>query len=133
MLNQFKVLNGDMPLKFDSLNTIYTININNGDEVLKFEYKIADGDTLSVFNNTLDKEVNEVVLTVYNDHDQMSYYFYVYKEQDQKVVNNIETKEELETSGEMPSYIAPSIASICFLFILLFFTLLFKKSKKCKF
>ena len=37
----------------------------------------------------------------------------------------------LNVSADKPAlYVAPSIGVVCFLFILLFFTLLFKKNKK---
>ena len=131
MLNDLKILNGEMPLKFDSLNTTYTINVKPEVKELLLEYDIPENYHISIFNNNLDKEINEVVLTVYNDTDQTSYYLYVYKEENKEVTSNISTKENLEiTKNDMPIYIAPSIASVCFIFILLFFTLLFKKNIK---
>ena len=130
MLNDLTILNGDMSLKFDSLNTIYTITLNNNDNKLSFDYKINDGDKLSVFGNDLEEGLNEVVLTVYNDKEQMSYYLYVLKKETELANKTIDEVQELnisKTEGLFP-YAAPLVGSSCFLFILLFFTLLFKKN-----
>ena len=131
MLKDLKILNGDMTLKFDSLNTIYTINMSNDDNKLEYEYKIDDGYSLSVYGNKLDDGLNEVVFTVYNDKEQMSYYLYVYKEKTTDIVEINDNSLPLNVVNKLPEYVAPTIGVVCFLFILLFFTFLFKKNKKC--
>ncbi len=134
MLQDLKILNGEMPLKFDPLNTIYTINLTEDEDFLKIDYEIADNALVSIYGNKLTEGLNEVVLTVYNDEDLVSYYLYVYKEKP-SVVMAIDTSVMglQKENTELASYVIPSIASICFIFILLFFTLLFKKKKKCRF
>ncbi len=133
MLKNLKILNGEMPLKFDSLNTIYTINVPSDENSLKLEYEIDDQDKISIYGNNLQEGLNEVVISVYNDEDLNSYYLYVYKDDDKAIsTSNVINKGEREDL-EMPTYVAPAIACGCFLFILLFFTFLFRKSKKCKF
>lgn len=131
MLKDLKIINGDMSLKFDSLNTIYTINLTEDADVLKFQYEISENDKISIMGNDLKAGVNEVVLTVYNDEESMSYYLYVYKEE--MILANSETLSgmELNISGkeEISSYALPTISVVCFITILLFFTLLFKKKK----
>ena len=131
MLKDLKILNGEMALDFDSLNTNYTVNVVNDDKELKYEYKIDDGYILSVYGNNLKDELNEVVFTVYNDKEQMSYYFKVYKEKTTNISMIDNNQTTLNVSADKPAlYVAPSIGVVCFLFILLFFTLLFKKNKK---
>ncbi len=133
MLNSLEVLNGEMSLKFDSLNTIYTVVVDSKQDSLNLKYDCSDDYKVSIFGNVLDDTNNEVVISVYNDFEVMSYYLEVYKEPEvQNVFLGDNEGVSLEVKKEMPIYIAPSIASVCFLFILLFFTLLFKKSKKTK-
>ncbi len=130
MLKDLQILNGEMPLPFNSLNTIYTITVKDTETSLNIDYKIDSSDNISIFGNNLTEELNEVVITVYNDTDMMSYYLYVYKEKsletatDKTVFNSLEINKEA-----LPSFVIPSIASACFVVILLFFTLLFKKKK----
>ena len=131
MLKDLKILNGEMALDFDSLNTNYTVNVVNDDQELKYEYKIDDGYSLSVYGNNLEEGLNEVVFTIYNDKEQMSYYFKVYKEKTTNISMIDNNQTTLNVSADKPAlYVAPSIGVVCFLFILLFFTLLFKKNKK---
>lgn len=133
MLKDLKILNGEMTLKFDSLNTVYTINMLEDDSELKFEYEIDEDNHISIFDNKLDSDENIVVITVYNDEKMMSYYLKVYQKMTttmNKNVNNM-TSLGIEAKKEVPSYAVSSIGAVCFLTILLFFTLLFKKNKKC--
>lgn len=132
MLKDLTIINGDMGLKFDPLNTIYTINLTDDDNILKFQYEINEGDSISVVGNELVGGLNEVVITIYNDVEEMSYYLYVYKEKLLNVNENVETKTALNIvpNESISNYALPSISVICFLTILLFFSLLFKKNKK---
>ncbi|MCM1052929.1 MAG: hypothetical protein NC483_03025 [Ruminococcus sp.] len=135
MLKNLEILNGDMPLKFNSLNTIYTINLYTDDDILKFNYEIDSNDKISVAGNNLTDDINEVVLTVYNDLESESYYLYVYKNEDTLISKDSSSLTSLEIASkeEVSTYAAPTIGAICFLIILLTFTLLFKKKKKCRF
>lgn len=132
MLKDLTIINGDMGLKFDPLNTIYTINLTDDANILKFQYEINEGDSISVVGNELVGGLNEVVITIYNDVEEMSYYLYVYKEKLLNVNENVETKTALNIvpNESISNYALPSISVICFLTILLFFSLLFKKNKK---
>lgn len=135
MLKDLKILNGEMPLEFDPLNTVYTINMNGNNKELEFEYKIADTDSISIIGNDLKEGENNLVITVYNDEKMMSYYLTVYRNCTSQVNNSLNemTNLELASKEEIPSYVVSSIGVICFLTILLFFTLLFKKNKNYRF
>lgn len=134
MLKDLKILNGEMPLEFDPLNTVYTINMDGNNKELEFEYKIDENDNISIVGNDLREGENNLVITVYNDEKMMSYYLTVYCESTSQVNNNLNEIANLElASKEIPSYIVSSIGVICFLTILLFFTLLFKKTKNYRF
>lgn len=131
MLKDLQIINGDMSLKFDSLNTIYTIHLTDDSRVLKFQYEINEKDSISVVGNDLKEGVNEVVLTVYNDEEMMSYYLYVYKDKilQASVSNDNATPLNVDLNNKVSDYALPVISSVCFITILLFFTLLFRKRK----
>ncbi|MCX4254647.1 MAG: hypothetical protein OSJ63_05210 [Bacilli bacterium] len=131
MLKELKILNGELSLEFDSLNTIYTVNLSNDDNMLLLEYKIDENDNISIKGNNLIESKNEVVITVYNDKNSTSYYLEVYKDSSTNVVLNTSKEVGINVAKtEMPDYVVPSIAVVCFLTILFLFVLLFKKSKK---
>lgn len=131
MLKELKILNGELSLEFDSLNTIYTVNLSNDDNMLLLEYKIDENDYISIKGNNLIEGKNEVVITVYNDKNSTSYYLEVYKDSSTNVVLNTSKEVGINVAKtEMPDYVVPSIAVVCFLTILFLFVLLFKKSKK---
>ena len=134
MLKDLKILNGELSVKFDPLNTRYTVNMTNSDTKLELEYKIDEDDEISIFGNSLDGQDDLVVISVYNDDELMSYYLeinfleskYVNLEQDYFA------SLELNSKQEVPKYVAPLIAGVCFLIILFFFAILFKKRKCTK-
>jgi len=132
MLKDLKIINGEMSLKFEPLNTIYTINLTDDANVLKFQYEIEEGDNISIVGNELFGGTNEIVITVYNDLEEMSYYLYVYKEIILNASENVNIGTELNINDKtkISDYALPSISVVCFLLILFFFVLLFKKNKK---
>ena len=133
MLKKLTILNGELSVKFDPLNTRYTVNMNTSDESLKLAYETEDTDQVSVFNNHIKEGKNEIVITVYNDEEMMSYYLEVYQNTSSAALNSEDyfASLEVKSNQDLPEYVAPMIASICFLIILLSFTFLFKKKKKC--
>ena len=132
MLKKLSILNGELSVKFDSQNTRYTVNMTSADKELKIEYIIDEDDKISIFNNELNNDLTEVVITVYNDKEMMSYYLEVYKMLDKTTSDVEEYFDSLQVNSAtyMPNYIAPLIGSSCFLIILFFFTFLFKSRKK---
>lgn len=133
MLKKLTILNGELSIKFNSLNTRYTVNMTTNEEELKLEYEIDEKDNISIYNNHLENDKTEVVITVYNDEESMSYYLEVYKMQEELVEKEEDyfASLEVKTDTYTKEYVAPLIAGICFLIILFFFTVLFKKKKKC--
>lgn len=134
MLEDLKILNGKMTLKFDSFNTIYTVFVDAHVTSLEMEYSLKDGIEISIIGNeNFSYGKNEVVLTVWSDKEMESYYLYVTREHATEVTKNIEDVTSLEIDkGEVWEYAIPVISSICFLIILLTFTFLFKKRKNTK-
>ena len=134
MLKDLKILNGELSVKFDPLNTRYTVNMTNSDTKLELEYKIDEDDEISIFGNSLDGQDDLVVISVYNDDELMSYYLEINFLESKNV--NLEqdyfASLELNSKQEVPKYVAPVIAGVCFLIILFFFAILFKKRKRTK-
>lgn len=134
MLKDLKILNGELSVKFDPLNTRYTVNMTNSDTKLELEYKIDEDDEISIFGNSLDGQDDLVVISVYNDDELMSYYLEINFLESKNV--NLEqdyfASLELNSKQEVPKYVAPVIAGVCFLIILFFFAILFKKRKCTK-
>lgn len=134
MLKDLKILNGELSVKFDPLNTRYTVNMTNSDTKLELEYEIDEDDEISIFGNSLDGQDDLVVISVYNDDELMSYYLEINFLESKNV--NLEqdyfASLELNSKREVPKYVAPLIAGVCFLIILFFFAILFKKRKCTK-
>ena len=134
MLKDLKILNGELSVKFDPLNTRYTVNMTNSDTKLELEYKIDEDDEISIFGNSLDGQDDLVVISVYNDDELMSYYLEINFLESKNV--NLEqdyfASLEVDSNKEIPGYVAPLIAGVCFLIILFFFAILFKKRKITK-
>ncbi len=131
MLKDLKILNGNLDLTFNPLNTIYTITVSSEVNSLEIEYELEENTSISVFGNALEYGTNEVVLTVYNDEEMESYYIYVYREEVTETMQEIENLSALNIEKkEVSEYAAPGISVICFLIILFSFVLLFKKRKK---
>ena len=134
MLKDLKILNGELSVKFDPLNTRYTVNMTNSDTKLELAYEIDEDDEISIFGNSLDGQDDLVVISVYNDDELMSYYLEINFLESKNV--NLEqdyfASLELNSKQEVPKYVAPLIAGVCFLIILFFFAILFKKRKCTK-
>ena len=133
MLKNLTITNAKLSVDFNPLNTRYTIILDSEIEKLDIKYEIDDKDNISIFNNLLDGAKKEVVITVYNDEEQMSYYLEVYPPKEKSVLTEDDYFTQLEVNNKeyMSPYIAPLIGVSCFLLILTFFCFLFKKSKKC--
>ena len=132
MLKKLEILNGELSVKFEPLNTRYTVKMTTNEEELKINYEIEEDDSISIFNNQITKDNTEVVITVYNDEEMMSYYLEVYQMEDKEVTNseNYFKSLEIKSDAYTPEYIAPLIAGVCFVCILFLFAVLFKKKKK---
>ena len=132
MLEKLEILNGELSVRFDPLNTRYTVNMTTDEEELNLELKTDEENEISVFNNHIAKDKTEVVITVYNEKEMMSYYLEVYQLKSEQTTENKDyfSSLEIKSDSKIPGYTAPLIAGICFLIILLIFTFLFKKKKK---
>ena len=132
MLEDLKILNGKMSLKFDPLNTKYTIITDETTTMLDIEYKIKESDNISIIGNNLKDDYTEIIIYTYNEIEHMNYYLYVYKGKKDEVSNNINYFASIETpiKKEVSEFTIPCISASCFIIILILFTILFRRKKR---
>lgn len=131
VLLDLKILNGDMPLKFDKYVNSYTVLVESNVEFLEIEYKIRDTDEIKIINNeNLNYGLNYIFLEITSDNKKNVYTLEVYRE---KVESVMKYQEVTLGSGDkvMNENIPYIISFVCFLIILFFFIIIFvrKKSK----
>lgn len=131
MLEELNILNGEMSLKFDPLNTKYTVFLDNNDKELNLEYKLKEGTNIIIEGNYNLDNGSVVVLTISDNEESVNYVFNVYVKEDREVSKSDTNLVELEIDSqkEISEYAGPGIASICFLLIMFLFVFLFHKKK----
>ncbi len=128
MLQDLKILNGELSLKFDPYQTKYSVNVANDVSSLLFDYVVIDDAKVDILNNDLTRS-DEVRLKVTKDEKTTFYTFNVLKEEEVSTSDMIAKELEVIAPKEISPYAVPSIASISFLLILFLFVLLFSKKK----
>lgn len=131
MIEELKILNGSLSLEFDNLNSRYTVYLPIEENKIEFTYTLKEGASAIIYSNENLKNNSEVIFHVSEGENSQDYLFAVYKEESNAVISNIDSATSLEVPKELESYVAPSIASICFLLILFLFSYLFhRRSQK---
>lgn len=131
MLEELNILNGYLDLKFDKLNNIYTVRIEENITNLVFNYKVSDGYKVEILNNDNLENLSNVYIKVYNDIEENIYTFTVYKE----LSNTTSLIENYKNSLNIPedNVSTKDIYSIligCIIVILFFAYILLKPRKK---
>ena len=130
MLLDLKILNGDMPLKFDKYVNNYTVEIKEDVTNLEIEYKCNNDNSVNITNNdNLDFGINYVFIEVVSKEEKNVYVLEVYKKRTENVFNEIKIEPEIKSEEKMPDYIPIGLIVGGFLIILLTFWLLFHKKK----
>lgn len=132
-MEELEILNGIMSPKYDQNNNLYTVNISEDINSLDLKYNLLENKTINVYGN-LDFEIgqNKVVLAI-SENDKVDYItLMVNKKKDTSASSLINTTDTLSINkNDLPIYVAPLIASICFIVVLFIFFILFhKKGKK---
>lgn len=130
MLEELKILNGELDLKFDKYNNIYTVSVDKNAEKLELEYSISDDYQITVTDNNLTKELNYVYLHVYNEKEVNTYTLIVRKDNEETASLIDDYKSSLDVPVEnVPSYQVMMIEFGCFIILLIIFLILFHKKK----
>lgn len=129
MLKDLEVLNGTLSLKFDPLNTKYTIILNKDEDKVNFKYILDDDTAMMISGNQKLNNGSMVIIRVSKNDEVINYYFNVYYEEVATASTNSLIDLEITPKKEISKYAGPGIACICFLIILFLYVLLFKKKK----
>ncbi len=132
MLEDLIVKNGEMALKFDSLNNFYTVDVEDDVTSLELEYKETGKTKIVVRDNEdLKPGANYVYIDVYEDRGINTYTLLVYKKKVKEVASIGIEAEPLEVEGP-PAYSPYIIMLVGAIVILLTYKILFRKRKKQK-
>ncbi len=131
MIEDLKILNGDLELAFNEYTYFYTVKVASDIEALEFDYKLEPDCYVKIRDNSLKYGDNTVYVDVYNVDKTITYTFSVYKE-DLEQVNGIDDyKKSLEVVNieTVDVYKVQTLAISIFLILIIIFTLLFKKKR----
>lgn len=130
MLLDLKILNGDMPLKFDKYVNNYTVEIKEDVTKLEIEYICNNDDLVTIKNNdNLDFGINHIFIEVVNNEEKNVYVLEIYKKRDENVFNEIKIESEIKNEEKIPNYVPIGLIVGGFFIILLTFWILFHKKK----
>jgi len=131
MLEKLKILNGELSIEFDPLNSKYTVFLNENDNQLDIEYKLKSDTNITIEGNYNLVDGSIVIINVTDGKRTIDYYFNVYisktEEVNKSIVNG--TILEVDSKKEISEYAGPGIACLCFVLILFLFVFLFHKRK----
>ena len=131
MLEELNILNGELSINFDSLNSKYTVFLKENENKLDIEYKLKGNTNITIENNNNLVNGSIVIISVTDGKETVNYYLNVYinktEEVNKSIVNG--TLLEVDSKKEASEYVGPGIASLCFLLILFLFVFLFHKRK----
>ena len=132
MLEELNILNGELSINFDSLNSKYTVFLNENENKLDIEYKLKGNTNITIENNNNLVNGSIVIISVTDGKETVNYYLNVYinktEEVNKSIVNG--TLLEVNSKKEISEYAGPGIACLCFLLILFLFVFLFHKKVK---
>ena len=128
MLEELKVLNGELSPKYDKYNNLYTVKVSSDVDKLDLVFKEEDLDIHVYGNNNLKVGENKIVISLTKDDIKDYIYVTAIKEEDQEVMS-IEDYRSLEVANSMPVYAGPLIAFSCFLIVLTVFLFMFVSHK----
>lgn len=131
MLNDLKIKNGNLELKFDKYTYEYTVIVENNVNSLEFDYELEKDSYINIRNNILNNEESIVYIDVYNLDSEYTYTFYVYKENINEVSSLDSYVQSLEVSNieEVVLYKVQILTVSLFLTIIIIFSIIFKRKK----
>lgn len=131
MLNDLRILNGNLELKFDPYTYLYTVVVEEDVSSLLFDYELKDEYNIIIRNNYLNNNENIVYLDFYNDKDIITYTFYVYKEklESSNKIDSFMNSLDIATTKDVELYKIQFLCCGIFMSILIIFSLIFKRKR----
>lgn len=128
MLNDLKILNGELSPKYDINNNKYTVKIDSEVKKLNISYPVEKDKEVHIFgNNNLKEGENYIVISIKQD-DKINYiYLNVIKEESKSVFGVTSSDSSLDVSNSTPVYGGPLILLSVILLIVTLFLLIFGK------
>ena len=129
MLDDLKILNGNLELEFNEYTYEYTVVVKEDVTSLDFDYILNNDCYINIRNNNLNSEENIVYVDVYNLDTQITYTFYVYKENTNVVngIDNFVSSLEISKNDEIALYKVQILTSSMFLLIIIIFSIIFRR------
>ncbi len=78
MLEELKILNGELSINFDPLNSKYTVFLNENENKLDIEYKLKSDTNVTIEGNYNLADGSIVIISVTDGKKTIDYYFNVY-------------------------------------------------------
>lgn len=134
MITNLEIKNGELTPKFDIYNDNYSVTIDESVTSLDISYEV-DNKNVSVIingNENLCEDDKVVSLTIADGNIMKDISLSINCDLTKSTLGLQNYFESLEIKREekIPSYVAPTIASICFFVIVISFSILFHKKKK---
>ncbi len=131
MIEDLKIINGNLELKFDKYTYLYTVTVDNNINSLEFTYSLADNTYIDIRDNYLDKEENLVYIDVYNNEEVSTYTFYVYKENIEEVsgIDNYLASLEVKNEDVTSLYKIQILSISMFLIIVIIYAIIFRRKR----
>lgn len=132
MIDDLKILNGNLELTFNEYTYEYTVVVDSTVTSLDINYKLKDDCYINIRNNNLDYGENEVFIDVYNVDKTITYTLYVYREDMQEVngIDNYMKSLEVVNTESIELYKVQMLTIGIFLFITVIFSILFRRKKR---
>lgn len=130
MLENLEIANGEMTPKFDKYTDTYSVRIKSDIDNLDLKLKTENDEDYKIYGNyNLEEGENIVTIEINSEKGKHIYTLIVNKERLETVTSIDPNLETVEVRKELPEYVGPLIACVCFLIILFTFVLLFRRKK----
>lgn len=131
MLHNLEILNGELSPTFDENNNTYTVSVDSDVTSLKLTYTIDKEANVNIIGNSdFEEGENTVLIEVTKENDAALTYTLIVTKKSVKTSSNLVIEPvKAEVTKNLPIYVAPLIASVCFILILISFRLIFIRRK----
>ncbi len=122
-LKNIEILNGTLSREFEPNNNVYSVDLEEGEEALKFNYELNDDGEMKIEET----EYTTNIEITNKDGTKETYVFYLNKKNATPVFNEL---KDIETKEEKINNLEWYVGIPCILFILLLFRILVIRRKR---